>query len=201
LSTLEGGSCRSKITNGRQFSHGFQEQLNALGPDFQSCINHDAGEISIRPREVRRKAVRDRIANCADHWNAGSQRHDLFDDHHAERQNDIGTACDDLASEVAEAVELAERRISLHDQILPLDKTEPVQLIKVCLVPTTARQSLGRFAGMENGEPLYAGRPRVRLRAGWPGKAQRCGGRRSRDEFPPSHVFPVRTTPCAMPIA
>jgi len=115
-------------------------------------------------------------------------------------QNDIGTACDDLASDVAEAIELAERGISLHDQILPLDKTEPVPLIKVCLVPTTARQRLGRFAGMENGVPLYAGRPRVGLRAGWPSKAQCCGGRRSRDEFPPSHVHPLRNTPCAMQI-
>jgi hypothetical protein len=36
-----------------------------------------------------------------------------------------GRLADDLASQVAEAVGLAERRISLHDQILPLDKAEP----------------------------------------------------------------------------
>src|SRR5436190_18112593 len=52
---------------------------------------------------------------------------------------------------------------------------------------------------MENGEPFCAGRPRVGLRAGWPGKAQRRTGRRSRDEFAPSHVPPVRTTPCLKP--
>src|SRR5712671_1191094 len=100
-------------------------------------------------------------------------------------------ACNDLACEVSVAVGgLTKTRISLHDQILPFDKAEPVQLIKVCLVPTIARHSLGRFAGMEKGEPFYARRPRVGLRAGWPSKAQRCGGRRPRDELTPSHVPP-----------
>ena len=75
--------------------------MNALGPDFQSCINDHSGEVSIRPREVRRKAKRDRVGSWTDHWNAGSQRDDLFDEQTGERLKEIGTACDDLASEVA----------------------------------------------------------------------------------------------------
>ena len=63
-------------------------------------------EVSIGPPEVRRKTKRGRIGSWTDHWNAGSQRHDLFDEQTGERLNDIGTACDDLASEVAEAVGL-----------------------------------------------------------------------------------------------
>ena len=36
--------------NLRQFSRAFQQQLKALGPDFQSCINDRSGEISVRSR-------------------------------------------------------------------------------------------------------------------------------------------------------
>ena len=58
MPTLAGDSSNGvsyEKTNVRQFSRGFQEKLNALGPDFQSCVNDDPGEVSIGPCEVRRK--------------------------------------------------------------------------------------------------------------------------------------------------
>ena len=86
------------------FTRCFQEQLNALGPHFQSCINHHSGEISVRPRQATRKPKRDRIGRWTDHGNAGGHRHDLFNEHNRrDRQNDIGTACDDLAREVSDS--------------------------------------------------------------------------------------------------
>jgi hypothetical protein len=48
---------------------------------------------------------------------------------------------------------------------------------------------------MENGDPLYAGRPNVGLSVHRPSKAQRSRDRRPRDELPPSHVLTLKAPP------
>src|SRR5262249_20155404 len=141
------------------FPRHFQEQLNALGPDFQSRIKDHSGVISVRPRQATRIPNRDRISRYTDHRNAGVQRHDLFNEYTRERVNNIGAACDDLAREASDAVRLAEGRIPLHDQILSFDVAEPVQLLKKYLkrpIATIWHQLLEWSGGMENGQPLYA---------------------------------------------
>src|SRR5262249_25252879 len=110
-------------------------------------------------RQASRMPNRDRIRRYTDHRNAGGQRHDLFNEHTRERQNNIGAACDDFAREVSDAVELAEGRIPLHDQILSFDVAQPVQLLKKYPVGPKATfwgQLLGWSGGMEKGQPLYA---------------------------------------------
>src|SRR5215471_3356949 len=182
LSRLRWTRVGNEPANFRQFSRGFQEQFNALAPDFQSCIKDHSGEISIGPRQVARKPIRDRIRSWSDHWNAGAQRVDLLNHPSSDRHNDIWMACNDLACDASVAVDaLTGSRMPLHDQISPFDKAELVQFVKVSLSRAAFLRELG---GKENGNAFCDRRTSARLCMRPTRKAEGRGGR-PRNELPP----------------
>jgi hypothetical protein len=83
----------------------------------------------------------------------------------------------------------SERGIPLYDNVLTFVVAELIQLAKKCFIATIDGKSFRGFVGMNNGNALDGGRA-IDLRIAQRIKARSYGGRRARDELPPSHVSP-----------
>src|SRR6516225_7180326 len=97
----------------------------------------------------------------------------------------------------ARTVGLTKGRIPFHDKILPFEIAEPVQLAEICpeRPATVDGLSLGGLGRMNNGNAFDAGQSGVGLSVDRMSKAHRRRRRSPRDELPPSHASPLRTTP------
>src|SRR5262249_20788364 len=136
---------RGKITNTGKRGCRLCQKLKDFPIEFKSRIAGNAGDIAVRPRKARHESSGNRVGGYRHNRDRCRRRFEGQCERPGSRENKVGATANDIAGEIGIVLEPPLPEVSLHFEILPLNKSVAAQLLEKRAVERMTRVDVRYF--------------------------------------------------------